>query len=361
MNDQSASKRTKGALKPTQRSLLREIAVPVLALPVALGLWWWVQSRETPPPSAPPRPSSGEIEVEQDGCIWDEIRPKLEATKRENEAAVERAVMRIDEVFEKYRSGIKPFTEDITDFRTRIGILIRIPGDWWRQDDRINDYVAEKFQKHLYSEEQFIGDISEALQKFREDLWANQNRMLGKVRASVESNDLPGLTPPDVQRYAQEVRSSIENFSSGRAKDSVYQGITTFVAAEVTGIAGYKIVGRVLAPVATSAAAKAVAGGGATVGGATAGGVAGTSVGPVGTAIGAGVGIVVGVIVDWWMTDRFKERLAADLDGYIDDVKSRLLDDSEAGPGLKGTLAKFVDVLSSAQACVMRQSVRGGS
>lgn len=290
----------------------------------------------------------------------EQIEPLLKATERANRQAAERAVTRITEVFDRYRAGIKPFTDDITSIGTRFGILLRMPADWWYEDQRINTYIQEMFEAHLFSEDRFREDISAVLEALKEDQQANQNRLLGSIKAAVASGDLPDMTLPDYRQYEEEVRAIILDFSGDRAKDSVYQGIATIVLAEVAAITAHQIVVRILVSVGTSAATSAAAGGGATAGGAATGGAAGTLGGPVGTAIGVGVGLVVGVIVDWWMTERFKERLANDLNDYFDKLQFGLLEGTDRDAGLSATLAKFVDDVSFAQTTVVHRALVGG-
>lgn len=355
MSKQSPAERGAEA-EPVQRSILRLIAIPVIVLVIAIVGWWAVVFSETPP-----EPGIDQGRVLREDFYAKQIEPLMKATERANQQAAERAVDRAAEVFDKYRGGIKPFTEDITSIGTRFGILRRMPANWWYEDERINAFIQEKFETHLFSEEQFHRDISNVLKTLKEDLQANENRLLGDVRAAVESGDMPDMTLPDDQRYEKEVREIILKFSEDRATDSVYQGIATLVLAEVAAITAHQIVVRILMSVGTSAATSAAAGGGATAGGAASGSAVGSLGGPVGTAIGVGVGLVVGVIVDWWMTERFKERLANDLNTYLDELQAGLLDGTENDAGLKTTLNQFVDDLSDAQDTVVRRTLVEGS
>lgn len=350
--------------KDLRRPLWRSILVPAVLLIGAVAAWVIVVSRETPqptPPSPPPGVTIDPGTVIREQFYNQEIEPLLKSTERANRQATERAIQRIRETFNGYRGGIRPFTEDITSIGTRFGILRRMPTDWWYEDQRINVYIQEKFEKHLFSEQQFQRDIAGILDSLKEDLEANTNRLLAGIRSSIESHDLPQIQVPDYQTYDKEVRSIVLEFSGDRAKDSVYQGIATLVLAEVAAITAHQIVVRVLVSVGTSAATSAAAGGGATAGGAAAGGATGTLAGPVGTAIGVGVGLVVGVIVDWWMTDRFRERLTNDLTAYINQLETGLLDGTESDAGLKKTLDQFIEDFNFAQSTVAHKAIVGGA
>lgn len=366
MEHQPSSDDQRTETRRVKRPLWRSILVPVLILIVALVGWWLVIANQTPPPAVRPTPPTifideGQVlREERERFYTTEIEPLLKATERSNRETAERAVVRVTDVFKKYRSGIKPFADDITSIGTRFGILRRMPANWWYEDDRINIYIQEKFESHLFSEDQFHNDIVAVLKTFREDLQANESRLLASVRAAIEAGDLPEMALPDYRQYEEEIRAIILEFSGDRARDSVYQGIATFVVAEVAAIAVHQIIVRILAAIGTSAATSAIAGGGATAGGAAAGGGAGTLGGPVGVAIGIGAGLVVGIIVDWWMTDRFQNRLADDLNNYFDELESGLLNGTDDDAGLRATVAKFIDDLSFAQTTVVHRALVGG-
>ncbi len=75
-------------------------------------------------------------------------------------------------MFKDYQSGIDPFVQDITSTWTRLGVLSRMPAAWWKEDDRIDRFIREKFEKHLFSEGDLNRGMTEAMQMLREDLMA---------------------------------------------------------------------------------------------------------------------------------------------------------------------------------------------
>lgn len=364
MNNPDSASPVDDVPKDSRRPLWRSILLPTVLLIGAVAAWAIVVSRETPPPTPPPSPPGVSIDpgtAIREQFYSQEIEPLLKSTERANRLATERAIQRIGDTFNRYRHGIRPFTEDITSIGTRFGILRRMPADWWHEDQRINAYIQEKFEKHLFSEQQFQRDIAGILDSLKDDLEANTNRLLAGIRSSIERHDLPQIQVPDYQKYDKEVRTIVLEFSGDRAKDSFYQGIATLVLAEVATITAHQIVVRVLVSVGTSAATSAAASGGAAAGGAAAGGATGTLAGPVGTAIGVGVGLVVGVIVDWWMTDHFIERLTNDLTDYINQLEAGLLDGTKSDAGLKKTLERFVEDFNFAQSTVAHKAIAGGA
>jgi hypothetical protein len=354
-----------GATSPKfqARPLWRVIMWPVLILLATLVVWILVVNDTTPPPTttpAPPDPMIDSGRILREEFYSEKIEPLLKATERANREAAEQAIVRISEVFDKYLGGVKPFVNDITSIGTRFGIVTRMPSNWWYEDDRINTYVREKFERHLFSENQVHADLTKVLEAFKEDLRANENRLLASCKAAVEAGDLPDMALPDYKRYEDEVRTLILQFSGDRAKDSVYQGVATLVLSAVAEISAQQIIVRILVSVGTTATTSAAAGGGATAGGAVAGGGVGLVGGPVVTAIGAGVGLVIGVIVDWWMTERFQAQLTADLIDYIENLRRGLLDGTDSDSGLKSTLLRFTDDVNFAQTTVAHQALVGG-
>jgi hypothetical protein len=288
-------------------------------------------------------------------------KPFLDECGEANRQAAERAVGRIKELIAQYRRGISPFTDDITSIGTRLGILTRMPGQWWYSDNRVRDYVQRKFEQHLFGEEKLKADISGVLLAYREDVQSNQNRMLGSVRASLEREKMPGTRVPKFVGYASKVRQEIVQFSGKGATGTVYNGIASLVLCEVASVAAEQLVVRIIATFGTAAATSAAASGGATAGGAAAGGGTGTLAGPVGTAIGVGVGLVIGVIVDWWMTERFRGHLAEDLNAYFDKLEVSILEGDGKGGGVRKALADVSTNLTSAQERVLRQTLLEGT
>jgi hypothetical protein len=192
---------------------------------------------------------------------------------------------------------------------------------------------------------------------YREDVQANQNKMLGSIRASLERERMPGVKVPDFVGFAEKVRQEIVQFSERGASRTVYNGIASLVLCEVASVAAEQLVVRLIATFGTTAVSAAATSGGATAGGAATGGGTGSVAGPVGTAIGVGVGLVIGVIVDWWMTERFRGQLAEDLNAYFDKLEASILEGDDKSGGLKKALADVSANLSSAQRDVMRHTL----
>ena len=63
------------------------------------------------------------------------------------------------------------------------------------------------------------------------------------------------------------------------------------------------------------------------------GGSVGTALGPAGTIIGVGVGIVVGCIIDWWMSNKFKEKLIKQCSEYLASLETEIINGSDDTEG----------------------------
>jgi hypothetical protein len=358
--EQLSAERSLNMADTMKHPLWRAIIVPLFMLIVVLLAWWAVVSSETPAPEQTPPPPALEVEGEARETFYrNEVKPLVQESRQANRRAADRAIMRINEVFARYRAGIEPFTEDITSFGTRFGVLWRMPGDWWYEDQQVKAYVEEKFKKHLFSKGQFNRDMTSVLEDLKADLQANENRLLSQYKAALASSDLPEINVPNYQNYEDEIHAIISKFSSERGRDSVYQGIAGLVVGEVVTQVTYRIITRVLVKVGTSAASSAATAGGATATAGATGAGTGSFAGPVGTVIGAGVGIAVGILIDWWMTEQFEQRLAQDLNGYFDQLESKLLEGTDKRQGLKATLNQFVEDLNEAQATVVRRPLTG--
>lgn len=336
------------SLKPrSDARLVRSLVLPVAILVVSIVAWFVVTRTQTP---VPPVPQPPPVEVNRTKEFYDStLQPLVDENQRANLVAIERCLSRIDDSFTIYRKGIKPFSDDITSMGTRFGILTRMPANWWYEDGRIQRFVQTKFETHIFGEKQLNDDLTSALASLRDEIHANRNQLLASVKLAVFESDFPSLAIPDYRSFDEQVNQLLLEFSSNRAKDSVYHGIATMVTSEVAALVVTQIITRVVTAIGTSAATSAAAGGGATAGGAAAGAGGGSLGGPVGTAIGLGVGLVVGILVDWWMTENFKATLEKDLNTYLTNLRDGIIEGVNGEPGLREALQDFGTHYNKAQ------------
>ncbi len=269
-----------------------------------------------------------------------EVEPCIAETDQLNRESAIRCVIRLRQRFRGYQAGVEPFVEDLTSISTRLGIVRRMPGNWWTGDARIESYVQQKFETHLFSQQQLCGDVSDILESFRQEVDANQRRMLVNVRAALDTADLPEIQVDQYDTFFQSVARRLQGYSADQGTSSVYNALTVLIISEAGSYAAMTVVAGLLARFGSAAAITTAAGVGATAGATATGAGTGSLVGPVGTAVGLGVGLAVGLIIDWWMTDRFEAEMNQQMTAYLQSLEATILrgapDDSiqtQAAPG----------------------------
>ena len=276
-------------------------------------------------PAGPVAPPMAEPEVQRAAFYDAEVEPLIVATDTLNRQAAERCVRRLHLLFKGYRDGVEPFVEDLTSISTRLGIVRRMPGNWWRKDHRIERYVQEKFETHLFSDQRLLDDISLVLHQFRRDIDVNQKRMLIDVQAALDTADLPDVGIEEYEPFFQAVAKQLQDYATRQGTTSVMNALGVFIISEAGVFTARSVIAGLLARFGAAAAAGAAAGGTATAGGAAAGASGGTLGGPIGTAVGFGVGLAVGLVIDWWMTEKFEARMTAEMNQYIDSLRNAIL------------------------------------
>jgi hypothetical protein len=254
-----------------------------------------------------------------------EVKPCIDATDQLNRESAVRCIIRLRQVFRDYQRGVEPFVEDLTSISTRLGIVRRMPGNWWTGDSRIETYVQQKFETHLFSQQRLCSDVSEVLERFRQEIDANQRRMLIDVRASLDTADLPEIQVDQYDAFFQSVAQRLQGYSADQGTTSVYNALTVLIISEAGSYAAIAVVAGLLARFGSAAAVSAAAGVGATAGATATGAGTGSLAGPVGTAVGLGVGLAVGLIIDWWMTDRFEAEMNQQMTAYLQSLEATML------------------------------------
>jgi len=190
--------------------LVLSLLLPGAILVVSMLAWFIVIGTKTP------------VEHNPNKKFYEStIKPLIDENAQANLDAVKRCLERIDDAFGKYQRGVEPFAEDITSIGTRLGILWRMPADWWYEDGRVQHYVQTKFEEHIFSEKQLNEDLRSALVSLRDELRANRSQLLTSVKLAVSESDFPELAIPDYRSFDEQVNSLLTEFLSERAKDSV--------------------------------------------------------------------------------------------------------------------------------------------
>lgn len=295
------------------------------------------------PVEIPESPSVPTVEVPlqasrdtQRAAFYDEeVEPEIVRTDALNRQAADRCIVRLRDVINNYRDGVDPFVEDLTSLSTRLGIVKRVPGNWWNGDKRIESYIQEKFEAHLFSRDKLTGDIVGVLEDFKDEVEANQQRMLVNVRASLSTADLPEITIEDYRPFFDKVATQLNTYSTAQGTTSLYSALAILMASEVGSYTAITVVTGLLARFGSAAAATAAVGVGATAGATATGAGGGSFAGPVGTVVGLGVGLAVGLAIDWYMTEQFEAKMGVQMRIYLSSLEETILHgaDSDTATG----------------------------
>jgi hypothetical protein len=291
--------------------------------------------------------------------------PLLDKTKEQNLQSADKAIDRLHEVFDRFRSGIPDFADDVTSWSTRFGLLKRMTKDTWNNywkaeidpgSQHVKEYMLEKFQVHIMSQGSLQNGVNSALAQFKDDVTANRNLLLREMKLALSTNDVKlDFSTPDFDAFQRDFQEHIARSVAGLATASVENAVVSFAASSAAAIAVEQLVPqilRILASEAVSAGLDAAAAGGSSMaGGGALGGAAGWLGGPAGAAIGVGAGLALGAIVDWWLTDEFKAKLTQELTRYLNNLERGMIDgvaadgDQSARTGLRATLRSAADTV----------------
>ena len=323
-SDRASPIQRQGPAYPLAASVLGGALVALLTFVVASERTLQTIAAVPPTPTLTQAPTASRHVVR--AAFFDaEVEPRIVETDALNRQAAERCVERLQRVIDGYRDGVDPFVEDLASISTRLGIVRRMPGNWLAGDQRIEAYVQQKFEKHLFSQQQLMRDVASVLDNFRNEVDANQNRLLVSVRASLGMSDLPEVDIDDYQPFFDSVAKQLRTYSTQQGTSSVYNGLTVLVISEAGSYAAVSVVAGLLARFGSAAAATAAVGVGATAGVTAAGAGGGSFVGPVGTAVGLGVGLAIGLTIDWWMTEQFEKKMSDQMKNYLDSLEQTML------------------------------------
>ena len=202
--------------------------------------------------------------------------------------------------------------------------------------------------------------IDSTLSQFRDEVKASRNLLLAEVRVALTTQDVKlSFSPPDFDAFQRDFDDYVAKTVKGQAKASLENAALAFVASTAGAIAAEQLAIQMLRLLTVEAVAAGVeaaaAGGSSTAAGGALGGATGWVGGPGGAVIGVGVGLVFGAIIDWWVTDKFKSYLTAELNGYLDNLERTMIggvapiDSAERKPGLREVLRKAADKMHSIQ------------
>ncbi|WP_207397530.1 hypothetical protein [Bremerella alba] len=288
----------------------------------------------------------------------DQVVPAIREADLANRAAAERCLTRIQESFQRYQQGVKPFAEDVTGLGSKWGVLRRMPGDWAFGSNSVEVFISGKLEKHVFSAQEIQQDIAASLSLFRKDIDVNRHVMLRQVKAATMGLPFPELQNVDIDTFSRQVIRKVREFSTETATNGVANLVIVEMASSVGGYAAERIFMAILVRISATA-------GGATVGSTVVGGGTGTVVGPLGTGIGVIAGLVAGLIIDHVLGEYARSNVSEQLlklidqieDAAINGVPERTDPTMDAYPGLKRVLQRTCDELNRANLEILKLSI----
>lgn len=286
-------------------------------------------------------------QLAMDAFLTREAAKLLSETHRKDMAAVQRALDSLRANFKRYGEGIPAFTSALTGWGTRMKIVYRSSVEAIERKDThywTASLVQEKFDEHVLSDARLEKDVLEVMKQFAYELETNRNEMLVNLEVSLHAADLPATAKQlALRNFREQTRGRIRELLARLPGQSVGVGVGSLAAGIVAEEAVRHLIRAVIAQAATRIAAVS---GGAAAGAAAAGGAGGTVVAPgVGTAIGLAGGLIVGAVVDWWLTDEFKDKVAAECRKFLSSTEVALV---TGGKGLEKLLLDHVSNSRSA-------------
>ncbi len=279
---------------------------------------------------------AGWSRAEWEAWSREEVEPALADAELADARAVDRALVTVHEAFEGFRRGVPAFCDDLASWGTRAGVVKRTVRGWVSGGGKasIESYAREKFEQHVVPPGSVHAAIAQAAGALAQDLEANRNVLRARLDAALaRSVGSAAAHLGEVDGARARFEETVQEALGAHAGASVGSGLAAFMAGAAGSVVAEQAVAQVLARVGVGAAA----------GAAGAGGGAGAAAGPVGVAVGLGVGLAVGAGIDWWMTERFKERVAGETLAYLDGLEGSVVDGSDGAPGIRAGFVGAVD------------------
>lgn len=296
------------------------ITAGLLLFAVAGAVFWKTWQAAKPDESAATARAEArriaEVRYAIDSFLHGEAKLLLDAAEQKDMAAVQRALDSLRACFKTYGEGVDGFTDALTGWGMRSKIIYRKTVETVEGKDEHSwtaQLVREKFGEHILSDARLEADVMEIMKQFGYDMEANRNELLASLETRLNAAQLPAAARHVVLgSFRVQTRERIRDLLGRLPGQSVAVGVGSITAGIVAEEAVRQLIRAVIAQAATRIAAGAAVSGGAAAGAVATGGAGGTAVVPgIGTAVGLAGGLVVGAVVDWWMTDEFKEKVAA--------------------------------------------------
>jgi hypothetical protein len=362
-------------VRPSSRFQTTVGALALFAAAAIFSIWLLMvrpSARLVATPVTPPKPLPQVVApgMSRDEFYRRQLLPLVDQAQAKNRASTDKALERLHQEFDRFRTGIPGFVNDLASWRTRFGIMRRLSRDQWEnlwkstedaQSEELKSYMIAKFERHIMGQDELHKAVASSLSEFKDDVAATRNRLLADMSVALTTSDMNlEFTKPDFATFKREFDEFIARRVEADATDSLVNATVNLLANSVAGFAAEQLVAQMIvrlvaAQAVTAGVEAAAAGGSSTAGGATLGGAAGWLGGPLGAVIGVGSGLAVGAVVDWWVTDRFKTNLSEQMTAYLDNLERDLINgvpataDQPARAGLRESLHNATDQFHAIQ------------
>jgi hypothetical protein len=288
----------------------------------------------------------------------------LSQEEQRDREAMERAGQQLASDFARYRSGVPSFASNLTTWTAQYQIAKAALRDWWSKSNEAQQLATDQFAKFVVSDRRLQADVIAVIAQFSSDLEANRNKMLSELQQKVSIAAVPCASADlGSTNLAGAFALTVEHLLEQEAKQSPIARVLAEGAGSIAGWAATGTIRGLITGLVTSMAvgvAKKAAAGGSTVAAEAIveGGAGGTVLAPgVGTAIGLAGGIVVGGAVQWWMENKFKEKVASECNQILDDMEENLWNDPRQG--LEMSFGQAITVTRECHQKALRKIITG--
>ncbi len=171
---------------------------------------------------------------------WDKIARQLAPADAASLAAIEGALLPIDEFFAEHREGARPFAKAVLSLRGKWK-YVKTRGIFGGESDEHLAFLDEKFRRHLFDPEELTKVVQQSIADYIRTVHSIENKLLVSVRAELEHLDphidsaIAGIGTPQQfsATYQQVLDGLVRDVTRGtRADLGLFVG--SFVAAEVS-------------------------------------------------------------------------------------------------------------------------------